>query len=91
MLLGRNLEKVQAVATQIGNGASAFGCDVSSPDSVRAAFKQLAERHPRIDVLINNAAVYQPFLVAEATDEIEQMLTKSGILLDDPVDLAANI
>jgi bifunctional enzyme CysN/CysC len=29
--------------------------------------------------------------VAEATDEIEQMLTKSGILLDDPVDLAANI
>jgi bifunctional enzyme CysN/CysC len=29
--------------------------------------------------------------VTEATDEIEQMLTKSGILLDDPVDLAANI
>jgi hypothetical protein len=27
--------------------------------------------------------------VAGATDEIEQMLT--GILLDDPVDLAANI
>ncbi len=29
--------------------------------------------------------------VAEATDEIEQMLVKSGILLNDPVDLAANI
>jgi bifunctional enzyme CysN/CysC len=29
--------------------------------------------------------------VTEATDEIEQMLARSGILLDDPVDLAANI
>ena len=29
--------------------------------------------------------------VKEATDEIEQMLARSGILLEDPVDLAANI
>jgi bifunctional enzyme CysN/CysC len=29
--------------------------------------------------------------VTEATDEIEEMLARSGILLDDPVDLAANI
>jgi bifunctional enzyme CysN/CysC len=29
--------------------------------------------------------------VPEATDEIEQMLVKSGILFDEPVDLAANI
>jgi bifunctional enzyme CysN/CysC len=29
--------------------------------------------------------------VADATDEIEQMLMKSGILFQEPVDLAANI
>jgi bifunctional enzyme CysN/CysC len=29
--------------------------------------------------------------VAEATDEIEQMLATSGILFDELVDLAANI
>ncbi|MGH6740394.1 MAG: adenylyl-sulfate kinase, partial [Bradyrhizobium sp.] len=29
--------------------------------------------------------------VSEATDAIEQMLTRSGILFDEPVDLAANI
>jgi bifunctional enzyme CysN/CysC len=29
--------------------------------------------------------------VAEATDEIERMLAKSGILFDELVDLAANI
>jgi NAD(P)-dependent dehydrogenase (short-subunit alcohol dehydrogenase family) len=83
VLLGRTLEKVQAVATEIGNRASALECDVSSPDSVRAAFVQIAERHPRIDVLINNAALYQPFLVAEATDE--QILKAIGTNLAGPI------
>jgi NAD(P)-dependent dehydrogenase (short-subunit alcohol dehydrogenase family) len=69
VLLGRNAEKVQKVAAEIGEPALALGCDVASPDSVRAAFARIAERHPRIDVLINNAAVYEPFLIAEATDD----------------------
>src|SRR5262249_46340232 len=38
-------------------------------ESVRAAFARIATRHPRIDVLINNAAFYQPFLVEEASDD----------------------
>lgn len=69
VLLGRTLDKVQAAAREIGERALAIHCDVASPSSVKAAFAQLAERHARIDVLINNAAVYEPFLVAEATDE----------------------
>lgn len=69
VLLGRNLPKVQKVADSIGRGAIAVRCDVSSPDSVRSAFATIAEIYPKIDVLINNAAVFQPFLVEEATDE----------------------
>jgi meso-butanediol dehydrogenase / (S,S)-butanediol dehydrogenase / diacetyl reductase len=69
VLLGRNAEKVQKVAAEIGERALALGCDVASPDSVRAAFTRIAERHPRIDVLINNAAVFEPFLIAEASDD----------------------
>lgn len=69
VLLGRTLSKVQAVADEIGERAMAVGCDVGSPDSVRAAFAEIAKRHPRIDILINNAALYEPFLIAEATDE----------------------
>jgi meso-butanediol dehydrogenase / (S,S)-butanediol dehydrogenase / diacetyl reductase len=69
VLLGRNVEKVQKAAAELGERALAFGCDVTSPDSVRAAFAQIAARHPRVDVLINNAAVYEPFLIAEATDD----------------------
>lgn len=52
--IARRLEKVEAVAQEIGGGASAIACDVSDPDSVDAAFAEIARRHPRIDGLINN-------------------------------------
>lgn len=69
ILLGRTFSKVQALADELGAPAFAIECDVSSADSVRAAFAAITERHPKIDVLINNAAVYEPFLVANATDD----------------------
>lgn len=69
VLLGRTFSKVQAAAQEIGELAMAVACDVASPASVKAAFTEIAQRYPRIDVLINNAAVYEPFLVADGTDE----------------------
>jgi len=69
ILLGRTFSKVQALAEELGSAHLAVECDVSSPGSVRAAFATIAERFATIDVLINNAAVYEPFLVANATDE----------------------
>jgi NAD(P)-dependent dehydrogenase (short-subunit alcohol dehydrogenase family) len=68
VLLGRTFSKVQALATELGEGHLAVECDVASPDSVRAAFARVAERFPKIDVLINNAAIYEPFKVVDATD-----------------------
>lgn len=68
VLLGRTAAKVEAVAAAIGERALAFVCDVAEPASVRAAFARIARRHPRIDVLINNAAIFEPALVAEASD-----------------------
>lgn len=69
ILLGRTFSKVQALAEELGEPHFAVECDVASADSVRAAFAKIAEKHPKIDVLINNAAVYEPFTVAEATDQ----------------------
>lgn len=83
VLLGRTLSKVQAVADELGESAMAVACDVSSPDSVRAAFLAIAQRHPKIDVLINNAAIYEPFTVAEATDA--QITTTLLINLAGPI------
>ncbi|HEX4378070.1 MAG TPA: SDR family oxidoreductase [Steroidobacteraceae bacterium] len=68
VLLGRTAAKVEKVAAELGGKATAVACDVASPDSVKAAFKTIASSHPKIDVLINCAAIYEPFLVADATD-----------------------
>lgn len=69
VLLGRTLAKVQAVADELGDRTSAIQCDVSNADSVRSAFAQIGQAHGQVDVLINNAAVFEPFLIEEASDE----------------------
>lgn len=83
VLLGRTWAKVQAAAADIGEQATAICCDVASPASVRAAFAEIAERHARVDVLINNAAVFEPFLIEEASDE--QILNALGANLAGPM------
>ncbi|MEY4501222.1 MAG: hypothetical protein RIS52_1112 [Pseudomonadota bacterium] len=69
VLLGRTLATLQAVADELGDCTAAIVCDVADADSVRAAFATIAKIHPKIDVLINNAAIYEPFTIAEARDE----------------------
>lgn len=69
VLLGRTLAKVEAVAAELGSPHFALECDVGQPDSVRAAFAEIAKRHPKIDVLINNAAIYEPFTLGEVRDD----------------------
>ena len=69
ILLGRTLSKLEAVAAELGEGHLALQCDVGDPDSVRAAFAQIATRHPKVDVLINNAAIYEPFTLADVRDD----------------------
>ena len=79
ILLGRTLSKVQAVAEELGAPAMAVQCDVASGDSVRAAFAAVAKVHPKIDVLINNAGIYWPFTLPEATDKLVEDLTSINI------------
>ncbi|MDG2001838.1 MAG: SDR family NAD(P)-dependent oxidoreductase [Novosphingobium sp.] len=68
VLLGRRIEPLQAVADEIGDSALAVTCDIGDPDSVRAAFAAIAERHSQIDVLINNAATIDYALLGDASD-----------------------
>lgn len=83
VLLGRTFSKVKAVADELGDIALPVACDVAQPDSVRAAFAEIAKVHPRIDVLINNAAVYEPFTLAEVTDD--QIATQLNINFAGPI------
>jgi meso-butanediol dehydrogenase / (S,S)-butanediol dehydrogenase / diacetyl reductase len=69
VLLGRTMSKVEAVAAELGEGHLAVQCDIGDPDSVRTAFAKVAEKHPRIDVLINNAGIFEPFTIRGVSDD----------------------
>ncbi|MXO89970.1 SDR family oxidoreductase [Pontixanthobacter aquaemixtae] len=68
ILLGRTFAKVEAVAEELGEPHFAVQCDVTDPDSVRSAFKTIGEKCDRLDVLVNNAASYEPFELSDVTD-----------------------
>ena len=54
----RNLEKAQAVAAEIGARAMPVHVDVGDPASVQAMIQAVEAAHGRIDVLVNNAAIF---------------------------------
>ncbi|MEO6248236.1 MAG: SDR family oxidoreductase [Sphingomicrobium sp.] len=83
VLLGRTLAKVQMVGEELGAPHLALQCDVGDPDSVRTAFTKIAERHPRIDALINNAGIFEPFTLAGANDA--QILAALNTNLAGPI------
>jgi len=68
-LLGRTASKIERVASRIGRDALPIPLDLTDPDAVRSAFAQVQAHFGAVDVLVNNAATYVPFLIADATDE----------------------
>lgn len=64
-----------------GGRAEALACDVAKRETVQYALKTIADRHGRIDILINNAGIYprKPFLeITEAEwDTMQEVNLKS--------------
>jgi NADP-dependent 3-hydroxy acid dehydrogenase YdfG len=69
IMLSRRKDRLEDAAAEIGEPAFPIATDVTSADSVRAAFGQIAERFERIDVLINSAGVTRIRYIEEASDE----------------------
>jgi NAD(P)-dependent dehydrogenase (short-subunit alcohol dehydrogenase family) len=75
VMLARGRERLEAAADELGKQAVPIVADVADPDSVRAAFDEVAERFGKLDILINNAAVYRPCRVELLSDaEIAQQV-----------------
>ena len=78
-LMGRTAGKLEAVAAEIP-GARAVVCQVGDPASVAAAFAEVARHAPRLDALINNAGLFQPAMIAEASDAHIRELIESNLI-----------
>jgi NAD(P)-dependent dehydrogenase (short-subunit alcohol dehydrogenase family) len=55
ILLARRVERLEAIAEELGGEAEP--CDVSDRGAVEAVAARILERHPRIDLLVNNAGI----------------------------------
>ena len=56
-LLDMNLDTAAAVASSIGNGATAHLCDVTDVSSIESAIKEVLAAHSKIDFLVNSAGI----------------------------------
>jgi acetoin reductase-like protein len=61
-------DKAQALAGEIGNDAFAVRLDVRDPASIDATVKAAVDRFGGIDILVNNAAVFDMAPVLEVTE-----------------------
>ena len=72
LLLVRDAQRGEQVRTELASLASTevVSCDLSSLESVRACAQEIAQRHPTLDILINNAGLL-PERRELSTDGIE--------------------
>jgi meso-butanediol dehydrogenase / (S,S)-butanediol dehydrogenase / diacetyl reductase len=80
MLLARGQQRLEEVASQLGQRAVPIVTDVGNPDSVRAAFAEIDRRHGRLDILVNNAAIYRPCAVENLSDSDIERQTSTNLL-----------
>jgi NAD(P)-dependent dehydrogenase (short-subunit alcohol dehydrogenase family) len=57
VLLARRYDRLQEVADELGADTETEQCDVSDRAAVEAVAARILERHPKIDLLVNNAGI----------------------------------
>jgi len=70
--VARSLDKLEAVAGEIkaaGGSAEALAVDIADPKALASALEQVADRHGRLDVLVNNAGITRDGLILRMDDE----------------------
>lgn len=74
-LLARRLDRIQALADELGDGAIAIQADVTDRDSLVAAARRVQDELGGADILVNNAGVMLlgPFS-AELSDDYRRMI-----------------
>ena len=68
-ILDRDLEAAKAAARKIGGKALAVECDVTNPQSVRAAFDKVVSTFGGVDIVVSNAGAAWQGTIGHVDDE----------------------
>ncbi|MEM7525100.1 MAG: L-iditol 2-dehydrogenase [Pseudomonadota bacterium] len=69
-----DIEAARRTAAEIGEGAFAIHLDVTSQDSIDAAIRTMVDRSGKLDILINNAALFDAAETVDITRESYEKL-----------------
>jgi NAD(P)-dependent dehydrogenase (short-subunit alcohol dehydrogenase family) len=69
-ITGRNDATIKNAVTSIGNNAIGVKADVLDLKSIDAAYKEIANKHGKFDVLIVNAGIFKGLPLADFTEEL---------------------
>lgn len=78
--LARPSAELDSLAAEHGDKVLALPCDMTDSAAVNAAVKAAATHFGRIDVLVNNAAVYHPFAFESGSDAIIRQHVEVNVL-----------
>ena len=68
-VLDRDRAAAATIAREIGKAAIAIGCDVTKPESVRAAFDEVAKTFGGVDIVVSNAGAAWQGTIGTVDDE----------------------
>ncbi|MEM9181348.1 MAG: 3-oxoacyl-[acyl-carrier-protein] reductase [Pseudomonadota bacterium] len=68
-LSGRRVEKLEALASELGDRTHILPCDLSDPDQADALVGQAIEAGGKLDILVANAGVTRDKLLMQMKDE----------------------
>lgn len=80
VLLARGKERLAEMEGLLGASALGIPTDIGDPDSVRAAFATVEERFGKVDVLTNNAGVYQAMAFDRLSDDDVMAHVRTNLL-----------
>jgi len=69
--VARNMEKLNAVCAEVaaaGGSSEAMACDIADSAAITAMIEAVAEKHGRIDALVNNAGITKDGLLLRMED-----------------------
>ena len=81
-LLARRQERLDALAAELGERATVYGCDIRDEARLLEVFADVRQRHGGVDVLVNNAGLgHAAPLMSGETEQWREMLEVNVLAL----------